>query len=267
MTSLLFSWYLKAKGIPSVFHTPGPITLKWFFKFNSSALYLANSYDTEKRIYNFTGRHADGVVTPGVPIPQEYPRKSIDISCPILLSVSRFSRAKGVYRLLEIFYYVKEELPQAQLLLVGKNYEGEGIVNKAKELGIEKDIQLVGQVPYSEIGKYYSKADIFIHPSYPESFGMVLLEAMSYGVPVVASDLPCFRESTKGAASLLFHHGSFDWQKENYMLWAKEIINILRNPEKRIKMSEDGKIVAQSQTWKEKAKEYEGFLFEAVKRK
>jgi glycosyltransferase involved in cell wall biosynthesis len=267
MTSLLFSWYLKFKGIPSVFHAPGHVTGRYFFHFDRSTLYIANSNDTEERIYNLTGRHADGVVHPGIAYPNAYTRKALDINQPILLSVSRLSLSKGVYRLLDIFYYVKKDFPRVELLLVGQNYEGDRIINKAKELGIQDNIHLVGQVPYFEVSKYYSQADIFVHPSYPESFGMVLLEAMSYELPVVATDLPCFREASQGKVLLLPYEKTHAWSKEIYILWAREIMKLLRDPERQQEMSKVGKEIALQHIWDRKAKLYEDFLWEAIRRK
>lgn len=267
MTSLIFSWYLKIMKIPSLFHTPGHVNGRYFFKFNQTDLYLANSWDTERKICEFTGRHADGVVSPGVTLPQIYPQKTNNREHPVLLSVSRLSRAKGVYRTLEIFHYVNREIPGSKLILVGQNFEKEGIVNKAKELGISENIHLTGQMPYTEIGKFYAQADLFIHPSYPESFGMVLLEAMSYGLAIVATDLSCFREATQGTALLLPLEKDFVWSRQMYILWAKEIIGLLRQPQRRELMSVKGKEAALQCTWDKKALEYENFLKEAIRRK
>jgi len=265
MTSLIFSWYLKIRGIPSVFHTPGHVTGKWFFRFDRSTIYLSNSYDTEEKIWNLTGHHAEGIVTPGIALPKAYHRKQLDIDHPILLNVSRLLRSKGVYRLLDIFYYLKKEIPGAELFLVGQNYEGEGIINRTKALGLEESIHLEGQVPYFEVGKYYVKADLFVHPSLADSFGMVLLEAMSYGVPVVATDLSCFREATQGEALLLPYDENYTWPEEIYILWAREICDLLRNPDKNKGRSEKGRQISLKHTWEKKAQEYEQFLYNAIK--
>ena len=61
-------------------------------------------------------------------------------------------------------------------------------------------IHILGEVPYADIQEYYREACMFVFPSYLETFGHPLLEAMAVGVPVVASDIPVFREIAEDAA-------------------------------------------------------------------
>ncbi len=57
-----------------------------------------------------------------------------------------------------------------------------------------KRIRFIGAVPYQEILAHYRAADLFVFPSYLETFGHPLLEAMAADLPVVAADIPVFRE-------------------------------------------------------------------------
>ena len=61
-------------------------------------------------------------------------------------------------------------------------------------------IQIVGEVPYSEIAAWYRGAELSVFPSYLETFGYPLPEAMAAEVPLVASDIPVFREIAGDAA-------------------------------------------------------------------
>jgi glycosyltransferase involved in cell wall biosynthesis len=61
-------------------------------------------------------------------------------------------------------------------------------------------IRLIDWVPHEEIPRYYAEASLFVLPSYLETFGIPLLEAMASEVPLVASELPVFREICRDAA-------------------------------------------------------------------
>lgn len=67
-------------------------------------------------------------------------------------------------------------------------------VKLIRELGLADRVQLVGSKSHQESAKLYKKADLFIFPSYCESFGLPMVEAMASGLPIVASDIPNNRE-------------------------------------------------------------------------
>ena len=64
------------------------------------------------------------------------------------------------------------------------------------ELGLHlgRDVVELGTVSDAELGGWYAAADVLVYPSLKEGFGLVTIEAMSQGLPVVASDVPVFRE-------------------------------------------------------------------------
>jgi glycosyltransferase involved in cell wall biosynthesis len=74
-------------------------------------------------------------------------------------------------------------------------------------LGILDSIDMLGSVKYTQLGELYAACDLFVFPSYAESFGHPMLEAMAAGLPVIAADLPVHREVC-GDAALYF--GVFD---------------------------------------------------------
>jgi len=104
--------------------------------------------------------------------------------------------------------------------------------NLAKELKIEKQVIFTGRVSDEDLVKYYNLADIFVLPSVDksEAFGIVLLEAMACGVPIMASDLPGVRSVFEnGVQGITVAPGSARHLQ-------KKLEEYLRYPQKRLKM-------------------------------
>ena len=79
------------------------------------------------------------------------------------------------------------------------------VLARAAELGVEfgRDVVVVGTVSGDELVGWYHAADAFVFPSVKEGWGMVILEAMTAGLPVVASDIPVFREFLRDGENAL----------------------------------------------------------------
>ena len=80
------------------------------------------------------------------------------------------------------------------------SYQANSAAELVRELGISKNISELGTVPYTALHHLYKKCDVYVTPAYAESFAHPLVEAMSSGLPVVASDIPVHREICGGAA-------------------------------------------------------------------
>jgi 1,2-diacylglycerol 3-alpha-glucosyltransferase len=104
----------------------------------------------------------------------------------VLLVVSRLVREKNLDFLLEAFRRVVRTVPSAVLLVAGEGPHRAHLERHAHRLGIGARTHFAGLVPHETVASVYQAADLFVFPSVIESQGLVVLEALSSGLPVVA---------------------------------------------------------------------------------
>lgn len=103
------------------------------------------------------------------------------------LFVGRLIRRKGVDVLLRAWKEVIRDIPDATLIVAGGGEEIESLKGLAESLGISTGVSFLGHVEPAELVEYYKTADLFVFPSRGEGMPNVILEAMSSGLPVVAT--------------------------------------------------------------------------------
>lgn len=106
----------------------------------------------------------------------------------ILLSVARFNEQKDFITLIHAFLLVIKKVPDTFLYLVGDGPQKNKVRRYVDSLGISKQVKFLGwsQNP----SNIYKRSDVFILSSRREGFGYVLIEAMSFGIPVVSTNTP-----------------------------------------------------------------------------
>ena len=106
---------------------------------------------------------------------------------PIVLFVGRLRYYKGVDVLLRALVHV----PDAELWIVGTGPQGEEWKQLARTLGLGARVHFLGDVPEGDLPLYYAAADLFVLPSVSraEALGLVLIEAMASGIPVISTEL------------------------------------------------------------------------------
>lgn len=103
-----------------------------------------------------------------------------------ILYAGRLIREKGLYELLDALAAVRERRA-CHLTMAGEGPELEQLRVRASQLGIGDDISFTGHLVEDDLAQLYRSADVFVLPSYSEGLPTVLLEAMSYGLPIVTT--------------------------------------------------------------------------------
>ena len=165
------------------------------------------------------------------------PRTTKSASCTIVGINNGFSPYKNVKTLLRAFPLVRDRIPEATLLLVGTGYEPGGEAQRwASDQQLLDGIDFVGPLPHHLIRALLEEADLFVHPSLEESFGMVVVEAMAQGVPVVAG-------TASGAIPWLLEDGAVGLltRVRSPRLLADAVCAALEDPELWRRFSEGGR--------------------------
>jgi glycosyltransferase involved in cell wall biosynthesis len=113
-------------------------------------------------------------------------RLGVSADGPVLLYVGRLAREKNLGRLLRAVHAAVRVVPNVTLLVVGEGDEERSLRRLAAHLEIADRVRFVGPVPHGAVGAWYQVADLFVFPSVSETQGLVVLEAMAHGLPVLA---------------------------------------------------------------------------------
>lgn len=128
-----------------------------------------------------------------------------------ILYAGRINIRKNILTLLKSFADLKRRRKETIKLVITGRMDGknENISKIIAELNLNKDILLLGHIPYEDLPHVYSSAKLLIFIPFYEGFGLPPLEAMASGTPVIASDIPVFREIL-GDSALLVEPGNPD---------------------------------------------------------
>jgi phosphatidylinositol alpha-mannosyltransferase len=161
---------------------------------------------------------------------------------PKILWVNRLDPQKGFEIMLRAFEQLARDVGEAHLLVAGDGRDR--VLLRALPGDLRSRILRLGTVPHGELPRYHAVADVFVAPATgQESFGIVLVEAMAAGVPVVASDIAGYREVVRdGIDGLLVPPGD-----PNAL--AAAIRRVLSEPELAATLRAAGRSRAQAFSW------------------
>ena len=173
----------------------------------------------------------------------------------VILTVCRLVEQKGLVYLLEAMSHVLTEEKEAHLVIVGRGPLLDELKRKSLTLGLEESITFIPErISEKDLARIYAACDVFVLPSLWEPFGMVVVEAMASGKPVVGSKIGGIPEI------ILDEKTGFLVPPRGHEELAEKILFLLKNPKKARSMGVWGRKRAEkSFTWDETAKSYEKF--------
>ena len=174
-----------------------------------------------------------------------------------ILFVNRLDPRKGFRVLVRAFAHLADEVPDAVLIVAGDGPERDAVGTLPPD--IRARVLMLGTVPHNGLPPYHAAAEVFCAPSVGrESFGIVLVEAMAAGLPVVAADIPGYREVVRdGIDGLLVPPSSPERT-------AEAVHNILDDPELAKRLAEAGRARAERFSWDAVVQQVEATYTEAA---
>lgn len=183
---------------------------------------------------NYSKWLQDNKKTKIVEIPNILEKDSEDVSeldGHTMVSTGRMHPVKGFSDLLKVFKLVKDKVPDAKLNLIGGGDEYNKLQEEAKKLGIYNDVVMPGMVSTEEVTKYMLSSDLYVMTSLTECCPMVLLEASSCGLPLIAFDVPVGPK-----AMIRNDENGYLIENRNLEQMADKIVQLFDNKEKLVKM-------------------------------
>lgn len=178
-----------------------------------------------------------------------------------ILFLGRMDPRKGFKYMLRAFPLIYQKLTEIRLIVVGN-----GVLRYWYHLSLPSvlspRVDYRGFVSHDDVPRYYASCDIYCSPAtMGESFGIVLLEAMASGKPVVASDITGYNSILEdGQEGLLV-------RKKDPLALAEAIIALGQDKKKREKMGCNGRAKAVQYDWKNVTDQIEEYYFEVLKKK
>ena len=176
-----------------------------------------------------------------------------------ILFLGRLERRKGAIYLIKAYQQVKQEIPNSRLIIAGPGTRLRKPYEKwIRNQGLE-DVVFVGYISEADKPRYYKTANVYCSPATSrESFGIVLLEAMAVGTPVIASNIDGYNTVvTHGEDGLLV-------PPRDVGSLARTLISVLSDETLRQKLSAGARLTAEEYSWERVAKKVFDYYVNAV---
>lgn len=160
-----------------------------------------------------------------IPVPlNNIPTKKVNFAEKNVISIGRFYPEKDFLTLIDVMKKVKEKDSTIKLFLVGDGPQRKEIEKKIRLHNLSDNVVLTGALTQNQIAKYYYKSSVFVMTSLTEAFGLVITEAMSYGLPAIAFD------RASGARAQISSDVGVLIKQADVEQMAEKIVELLNNP-------------------------------------
>jgi glycogen(starch) synthase len=222
-------------------HLPGPLNklihqVEWWLTYEARRVVTCSRYMRRQvqDLFQLPGDKVD-VVPNGVALrdfevdPDDARAFRAELTGPrtrMVLFAGRLEYEKGVQTVLDALQRVRAEVGPTKLFVAGAGTYSETLRRRVRELGLQRHVRFTGFLADRELRLHYAAADVAVAPSIYEPFGLVAVEAMACGTPVVVGDTGGLREIVAGG------HGIAVTPQDEDAL-ADALVAVLRDPDLR----------------------------------
>ena len=186
-------------------------------------------YDDYNRFLKFNN-HTKVVLLPNMLV--KLPKEHSDLNKNKLITVSRFDEGKRNNEIIDNFSMINDK--KAELYIIGDGAEFKNLENQIKDLRLEERVHMLGYLDHNSIKKYMLDSSCFLMASVTEGLPMVLLEAMSYGLPCVVY------KTASGTGDIVENNkNGFIIENRNSAQFIKDIDKILNDEKLRKRMGKE----------------------------
>lgn len=246
---------------PTLFRFPGikNPSIRWrtMARFAETDCYLTNSDATSDRVERWLDIEPRDAVYPGIDADQFRPDVTPAFSSDqfVVMYVGRLDSGKGLTNLVDAHATLPDDV---DLYLVGDGTVRNTLEQRVEEHGTGDSVTFAGAVPHEDVQQYYVASDVFCLPSHHEGFGMVNIEAMACGAPVVSTNIDAIEEYIEhGENGLLV-------EPDDPESLAKALERLYRSPDLREQFRTAGLETVENFSWETQANHLEEFYRETV---
>jgi glycosyltransferase involved in cell wall biosynthesis len=217
-----------------------------------SSAVIANSTGLRELAQKTNSKQKIGVIYNGIDTNNFKPSPEVKPVNKFILTTgaSRITTRKGIDYLIQAIKQLSLQYPQLLLRAMGEGDAKESLKKLARDLKIEKNVEFIGRIPREKTAPFYQEASLFILPSLNEGMSNAMLEALSSGLPLLATD-------TGGTKEILEDgENGFIIKMKNASDIAEKIKKLMDDSELREKMAEISRKKALEMSWEKIAKEY-----------